>query len=268
MKVKAVKRMSKKAIFAKYGILYNNGMIFCEYLNMWINLLLVNGNQKIGKGCYHFSTLPTMNIFNVIINGIEYAVKGTCKCNCIGCYATKGNYNFPSVIKALAIRTILIRNDLAFVENAIKAQIESESIQLCRIHASGDFDSIEYAMMWHRITKHFSSCAFWTYTKVKECENIFADVSNANIVKSVIHGFGYNYGHCEYILTVYNALKAMGKDVYICRCGIDKNQHCTNCKGCSKNEYVLFIEHSTEYVAENDPFYPVIVSIIENQKAM
>lgn len=261
-----MKKESKKAIFARYGIKYENGKIFCEYFNMWINLLLVNGNAKIGKGCYHFSTLPTMHIFNVVINGIEYAVKGTCKCNCTGCYATKGNYRFSSVLTALAIRTILIRNDIDFVKKAIMAQIEAENIQLCRIHASGDFDSIEYALMWLEIVKHFKNCAFWTYTKVVECENLFKDVPNANIVKSIIHGFGYNFGHCEYILTVYNALKAMGKDVYICRCGIDENQHCTNCKGCSKNEYVLFIEHSTEYNAKNDSLYPVIVDIIEKQK--
>ena len=84
-------------------------------------------------------------------------------------------------------------------------------------------------------------------------------------MKSVIHGFGYNFGHCGYILTVYKALKEQGKDVYICRCGVDKEQHCVNCKGCSKNEYVLFIEHSTEYKAELDPLYEEVKRIIESQ---
>ena len=57
----------------------------------------------------------------------------------------------------------------------------------------------------------------------------------------------------------------MGKSVYICRCGVDKNQHCTNCKGCSKNDYVLFIEHSTDYKAENDPCFNELKEIIERQ---
>lgn len=263
-----MKKESKKQIYARYGIKFENNKIYCEYLNMWINPLLINGNEKIGKGCYHFSTLPTNQIFHVVINGCSYDVKGTCVCNCIGCYATKGNYRFESVKVSLAIRTILIRNALDFVENAISAQIECENIKLLRIHASGDFDSFEYAMMWHRIAKRFSDVAIWTYTKVKEYETLFDDVPNANIVKSIIHGFGYNFGKCSYILTVYNALVEQGKTVYICRCGIDKNQHCTNCKGCSKNEYVLFIEHSTDYVAEKDPMFETVKAIIESQKAI
>ena len=89
---------------------------------------------------------------------------------------------------------------------------------------------------------------------------------NANIVKSVIPHIGVNYGTCEYILGAYETLKAAGLPVYICRCGIDKNQHCTNCKGCSVNKYVLFIEHSTEYKAEKDPLYPVLKAIIESQE--
>ena len=62
-----------------------------------------------------------------------------------------------------------------------------------------------------------------------------------------------------------NLLKAIGKAVYICRCGIDKKQHCTNCRGCSKNEIVLFIEHSTEYKAEKDPAFAALKAIIDAQ---
>ena len=65
----------------------------------------------------------------------------------------------------------------------------------------------------------------------------------------------------------YKALTAQGKNVYICRCGIDKNQHCTNCKGCSKNEYVLFVEHSTDYKAEADADFAELKAIIEAQNA-
>lgn len=112
MKVKATKRMSKSAIYASYGITFKDGKIWNEYLKMWINPLLIDGNNKIGKGCFHFSTLPTNQIYDVTINGKSYSVKGTCACHCDGCYATKGNYRFNSVIVSLAIKTILIRNDL------------------------------------------------------------------------------------------------------------------------------------------------------------
>lgn len=171
----------------------------------------------------------------------------------------------PSVIVSNAIKTYLARNHMDFVKRAIIAQIIADNIKLCRIHASGDFFSIEYVEMWRDIVKACEACVFWTYTKNTEAENAFNDFDNINIVKSVIHGFGFNFGTCGYILKVYRALKEAGKSVYICRCGIDKNQHCTNCKGCSKSEYVLFIEHSTGYKAEEDPLFEEVKAIIENQ---
>lgn len=262
-----MKKESKKAIYNKYGIEYTNGKIKSETYG-FVNELLIDGNAKIGKGCYHFSTLPTNQLFNVIVNNQSYTVKGTCICNCKGCYATKGNYRFQSTMNSLGIRTLLIRNELDFVKRAIMAQIEADQIQAIRIHASGDFDSIEYLNMWIEIVAAFPGVTFWTYTKVSAYEKAFDGFTNANIVKSVIPGFGFNFGHCDYIMNLYNELNDFGKSVYICKCGIDKNQHCTNCKGCSMHDYVLFIEHSTEYKADQDSAFPALKALIESQKAM
>lgn len=261
-----MKKESKKEIYARYGIEFKDGKINAPVFG-FISPLLVNGNEKLGKGVYTFSTLPTNQIFHVVINGMSFDVKGTCPCSCVGCYATKGFYNMPSTLKANAIKTILARDYLDFVIRAILAQIEAENIEFLRIHASGDFFSTEYIEAWKHIAKVASTTIFWTYTKNKEAENMFNGYKNANIVHSLIKGYGFNFGHCDYILTVYKALKKHGKSVYICRCGIDKNQHCNNCKGCSKNDYVLFIEHSTEYKAEEDPAFPELKAIIEAQEA-
>lgn len=232
-----------------------------------VNKPLVNGNAKIGKGCYHFSTLPGTQMFDVVINNQSYTVKGTCCCDCIGCYAKTGNYRYQSVKNALGVRTLLARDHLPWLEKAIRAQIIVENIETVRIHAAGDFCSLEYALMWARIARDFPGVTFWTYTKVKEFEGLFDKLPNANIVKSVIPGVGLNYGHCDYIINTFKALKGANKTVHICNCGVDKNQHCTNCKGCSRNEYVLFIEHSTEYKAEKDPAFNAIKALIESQPA-
>ena len=256
--------MSKRSVYASYGIDYKNNKIFHPVLG-WIPELLIDGNEKIGKGVWHFSTLPTNETFTVSINGVDYELKGTCPCHCVGCYATSGNYTFPSVKNALGIRTWLVYNDLDFVNRAIRAQIKINNIQFLRIHASGDFVSREYVNMWIDICKDNPSCHFWTYTKATEFENAFDDLENANIVKSIIPHKGVNFGHCDYILALYEYLTSLGKSVYICRCGIDKDQHCINCKGCATREYVLFIEHSTDYKAELDPLFPVLKQIIENQ---
>lgn len=120
--------------------------------------------------------------------------------------------------------------------------------------------------MWREIAIANPDVVMWSYTKNVKAETAFDDIDNVNIVKSIVRGFGFNFGHIDYIIKVYNALKAMGKSVYICRCGIDKNQHCVNCHACSKCEYVLFVEHSTDYKAEKDPRYNEIVELIEAQE--
>jgi hypothetical protein len=257
--------MNKKTVYAEYGIKFDNGKIESPVFG-FISPLLVDGNSKLGKGVWTFSTLPGNMAYDIVINGNAYKVNGTCPCNCKGCYAQTGFYRMPSVILANAIKTILAKDYMDFVKAAIIAQIHSDNIKLCRIHASGDFFSQAYIEMWKEIVLACPGCVFWTYTKNANAENAFQGIANINIVKSVIHGFGFNFGKCEYILKVYKALKEMGKDVYICKCGIDKNQHCVNCKGCSKNEYVLFIEHSTNYKAENDPYFAELKQIIASQE--
>lgn len=219
-----MKRLTKKDIYKAARIECKDGKILVPEFG-FMPELLINGNEKIGKGIWHFSTLPTKELFHVVINGKEIEISGTCPCSCVGCYATKGNYRFPSTIESLAYRTYLVNNYLDFVERAIVAQIHAGKIKFVRIHASGDFVSLEYIEMWKRIVAACPSTHFWTYTKNKAAENAFDDFENANIVKSVIPGKGFNFGHCDYILSVYEFLKLAGKRVYICRCGIDKNQH-------------------------------------------
>lgn len=100
---------------------------------------------------------------------------------------------------------------------------------------------------------------------MKEYETLFDSLQNGNIVKSVIDGIGFNFGHCGYIIDTYKKLKAMNASVYICRCGIDKNQHCENCGHCGKAQFVLFIEHSTAYKADQDARYQELRELIESQ---
>lgn len=259
-----MKNTNKKAIYAAYGIEYKNGKINAPVFG-WIAPLLVDGNAKLGKGVWTFSMLPTARTFEVEIDGEMYTIPGTCPCSCPGCYATTGFYNMPSTIRSNAVKTVLARRFPDFVKRAIIAQIVAENITLCRIHASGDFFSMEYVNMWREIVKACPACVFWTYTKNRDAESAFDDLDNINIVKSIIPGHGFNFGKCGYILKVYHALKVAGNNVYICRCGIDREQHCVNCKGCSANDFVLFVEHSTGYKAEEDPLFPELRAIIENQ---
>lgn len=244
---------SKKQTYAKHGIEYSNGKIL--YHGKWVAELLKEGNSKTGKKVYTWSMLA--------------GTEGTCVCNCNGCYAMTGFYNMPSVKESLTLNTSIVNDDIEFFYHAISAQLETIGSGEVRIHASGDFKTKnpeQYANTWKRIVIENPSFLFWTYTKMKQFENLFNDTPNGNIVKSVINGIGFNFGHCDYIINTYKKLKAMNASVYICRCGIDKNQHCENCKHCVTSEFVLFIEHSTEYKAEKDPMYNELKALIESQE--
>lgn len=259
---------SKKNIYAKYCIEYDSktgkivspvGMI-CE--------LLKEGNSKTGKHVYTFSVLPGTADFNIDINGQDYTVKGSCCCDCIGCYAKTGHYNHDNTIRSMAINTYLVNNNIDFVKACISAQLECLGRGEIRIHAAGDFNTADpdkYAAMWYEIAKRFTAFRFWTYTKVKRFEHLFDNLKNANIVKSVIPGLGFNFGKCEYIINAYYTLLEIGKSVYICKCGIDKEQHCEKCGVCAAYDYVLFLEHSTGYNAEKDPLYAKLCEIVNNQ---
>lgn len=245
--------MSRREIYEKFGIQYKSGKIL--YNGKWIAPLLKEGNSKTGKKVYTWS-MPA-------------GTKGTCVCNCAGCYAMTGFYNMPSVKKALEMNQAIVEGDIDFFYRAISAQLETIGNGEIRIHASGDFNtknSADYAAAWKRIVSENKSFLFWTYTKMQQYEGLFDGLDNGNIVKSVINGIGINYGHCDYIINTYKKLKAAGARVYICRCGIDKNQHCENCKHCATSDFVLFIEHSTDYVAEKDPLFETLKALIDSQE--
>ena len=259
-------RTSKKAVYAKHGIIFDGEKIISPIGK--ISEFLKEGNTKTGKRVYTFSVLPGTGDYTITVNGLEITEKGTCKCDCIGCYAKTGNYRYNSTIRSLLINTYLVNNHIEFVKACIMAQLEYLERGEIRIHAAGDFntkDPAAYSNMWYEIAKKNTAFRFWTYTKVKQYESLFDSLKNANIVKSVIPGIGFNFGHCDYIINAYYTLLEIGKSVYICKCGIDKEQHCEKCGVCAAYEYVLFLEHSTAYNAEKDPLYSKLCEIVNNQ---
>lgn len=253
--------MTKKEVYAAHGIeLWKDKLVTPVGL---ITPILQTGNTKTGASVYTSSLLAGTKDWNANVDGVQTCVKGTCCCNCEGCYAQCGRYNAQNVIDALAARTILARDHVDFMRDAIIAQIIADKIDTIRIHAAGEFlpENPAYTQAWKDISIASPSVQLWSYTKNKDAENAFDNVSNCNIVKSIIPGIGFNFGHCDHILSAYNALKKTGAKVHICKCGFDKNQHCENCRGCIENDFVLFIEHSTDYKASADPLYPVLYQI-------
>lgn len=225
---------------------------------------LTHGNTKTGP-VWTWSTLPGNGVFNTSYG----PVCGTCKCNCPGCYAQAGFYNYKSTRDALAVRTLTSEAFPVWILEAITAQLEyieqtSPDPVRVRISAAGDVTDT-MAPVWSEIVRRFPAVTFWTYTKNDTFAHAFDDVDNANIVDSIIPGFGLNYGPIEHVLRAYVHIVDNGGAPYICRCGIDPEQHCNNCAGCSEHKHVLFIEHSTSYKAAADPLFPFAVDIVNRQ---
>ena len=271
------------AIYNKYGIEIKNGKLVTPIQGIAIHPILKDNNSKLnGKPedkkarlddpaanhnvVWTFGTLPTDLEFESKSCG---TIKGTCNCTCtncngkIACYGMQGFYKFN--IDNMAIKTVLIRKYLEWVKNAILAQLEIIGANVdIRLHDTGDFDSIEYLNMWIDIIKACPNNRFWTYTKHEEYSNAFDALPNANIVQSILP-CGYNFGHIDYILQAYRYLVAIGIKPYICRCTIDKKQHCYNCNSCILYKYVLFVEHSTEYDATKDAHFEDMKKVLEMQ---
>lgn len=79
------------------------------------------------------------------------------------CYAQKGNYRYPSVIKGLNNRYILSQTD-DFIP-MMNATITLERPTHVRIHDSGDFYSIKYLNKWVEIANNNKDVIFYAYTK-------------------------------------------------------------------------------------------------------
>ena len=79
------------------------------------------------------------------------------------CYAQKGNYKYPSVIKGLNNRYELSKTD-EFIPK-MNATIILERPTHVRIHDSGDFYSIAYLKKWVDIATQNNDVIFYAYTK-------------------------------------------------------------------------------------------------------
>ena len=79
------------------------------------------------------------------------------------CYAQKGNYRYPSVVKGLNNRYNLSKT-AEFIPQ-MNATIILERPTHVRIHDSGDFYSVKYLDKWVQIAKQNKDVIFYAYTK-------------------------------------------------------------------------------------------------------
>ena len=129
---------------------------------MFVRIHVSRGNAKLKK---------TEKLNGATVIGFDLPAGHTCphagECKRI-CYAQKGNYRFPSKRDA-CMENWIASQQADFVQRmvAIITGIQSNNDKplYVRIHASGDFYSIEYARKWAEIARQCPSVTFYAYTK-------------------------------------------------------------------------------------------------------
>lgn len=79
------------------------------------------------------------------------------------CYATRGNYAFPSVREAMRNALELYRSgDMVKTLNAEVAMFRPRAV---RVHAAGDFFESDYVKQWIKIVRRNPGTLFYAYTR-------------------------------------------------------------------------------------------------------
>lgn len=162
------------------------------------------------------------------------------------CYANKGNFKFPKVVKSYEENLRRFLEEPKEAEEDILQQLPY--IGFCRIHASGDFVNREYFEMIVRIAKKCKRVKFMAFTKKYELVNDYISEgntipSNLKILYSGWNGLEMNNPHN--IPTAYVNLKHE-TDCRIKKSAIPCGGKCDRCFACwniKKGQQIIFEQH-------------------------
>jgi hypothetical protein len=113
--------------------------------------MLVKGNTKLGAAIHSFN-LPVLS-----------TCPGKSAVCILLCYATRRRFKNGNV-KASHSRNLDVVESGKFIEEMFE-EIEKKKPKVVRIHAAGDFFSLEYVKMWTELVKAFPNVVFYAYTR-------------------------------------------------------------------------------------------------------
>ena len=98
---------------------------------------------------------------------------GAARAHCLkeGCYAVKNAFchgydmNKNNVLRAWAENTALVKTDLPAFITDMHSYLKKARPRFFRIHAAGDFFSVDYARAWYEIARRFPETTFLAFTK-------------------------------------------------------------------------------------------------------
>lgn len=139
------------------------------------------GNSKVGKDIYTFSTLPGNLEHMLVIKGKDGAedqllsdIPGTCSKYCDacfnnGCYAVNSaRLHHNAVIQAWAENTLLLRSGRVWnmIDDFItKKNAKETKVKIWRINVSGELESVDDIKHWDELATKHPEVRFSVYTK-------------------------------------------------------------------------------------------------------
>ena len=135
-----------------------------------MEISLVNGNRKVGKGIWCFNTLPGDKPLCNSTRGQLTEINGTCGGCCTGCandcYAIRdAKYHHNSVIPALSKNTLIMRNDIDGLFVQIKEGLIKKKAKVLRWHSAGEIESFNYLLHMVKLAVELPNVQFYCYTK-------------------------------------------------------------------------------------------------------
>ena len=189
--------MKKNKTKEKKEYKLTDGVLYPVYLDGNINVSVVDGNGKLGKGIHNYSLLPGDEPLK-LKNGVQLTnLCGTCHGCCNGCkkecYAIlNGVYHHNTCIPAWARNTLLAREDPESFQYGLQNYIDNNIVTFMRVHMGGEFFSKEYMKQTIEFAgKNKDVPSFYPYTKryewLEELDDEIGFPSNFHPIVSIWH---------------------------------------------------------------------------------
>lgn len=131
--------------------------------------ILSNENSKLGNEVFSFS-LPAIS-----------TCPGSSELCRSACYATKGHFRRGNIQRKYSALEQIAREDYRSLASKLVEEIRERSVEIVRIHASGDFFSVDYVRLWALViaqteeTKYYAYTRSWRIPEIREIlENLYA----------------------------------------------------------------------------------------------
>ena len=149
-----------------------------------MQISLVKGNSKLGKGVYVFNLLPGDEPISSKDKGQLTNVTGTCGGCCseckMNCYAIRDTRRYHNTcIPSLAKNTLIMRHNLSGMFEQVKQALIDNKVKILRWHSSGEIESYDYLLKMVQLARDLPEIKFYFYTKRFAFIERFLDEHNA-----------------------------------------------------------------------------------------